>query len=156
LSGDSKKSLRQAAANFRSANYLTGQRAFAHRELWSAAMDHILIRGLAARCIIGIRPEERAEKQDVVVNLALSTDLSRAGKSDVLDNSIDYRAVKKRVLAVLEASHFHLLEALAETIAASCLETPGVSEVRVTVDKPGALRFARSVAVEIVRRRPQQ
>jgi D-erythro-7,8-dihydroneopterin triphosphate epimerase len=119
-------------------------------------MDHIFIRGLAARCIIGVRPEERAEKQDVIVNLALSTDLGRAGKSDVLDDSVDYRAVKKRALSVMEGSHFHLLEALAESIAASCLETPGVCEVRVTVDKPGALRFARSVAVEILRRRPPQ
>lgn len=119
-------------------------------------MDRILIRELSARCIIGLRPDERETKQDVVVSLALSTDLSRAGKSDVLDDSVDYRAIKKRVLALMEGSHFHLLEALAEAIASACLETVGVSEVRVTLDKPGALRFARSVAAEIVRRRPGQ
>lgn len=116
-------------------------------------MDRILIRELSARCIVGLRPDERESKQDVVVSLALSTDLSPAGKSDVLDDSIDYRAIKKRVLALMEDSHFHLLEALAEAIAAACLETAGVYEVCVTVDKPGALRFARSVAVEIIRRR---
>ena len=118
-------------------------------------MDLILIRELTARCIIGLRPEERGEKQDVVVSLALSTDLSRAGESDLLDDSIDYRGIKQ-VLALMEQSQFHLLEALAEAIAGTCLETARIHEVRVTVDKPGALRFARSVAVEIVRRRLSQ
>jgi D-erythro-7,8-dihydroneopterin triphosphate epimerase len=119
-------------------------------------MDRILIRDLSVRCIIGLREDERESKQDVVVSLVLSTDLSRAGKSDVLDDSLDYRAIKKRVLALMEESHFHLLEALAEAVAAACLETARVSEVRVIVDKPGALRFARSVAVEIIRRKPVQ
>ena len=119
-------------------------------------MDLILIRELTARCIIGLRPEERGEKQDVIVSLALSTDLSRAGESDLLDDSIDYRAIKKQVLALMDQSQFHLLEALAEAIAGTCLETARIHEVRVTVDKPGALRFARSVAVEIVRRRLSQ
>jgi D-erythro-7,8-dihydroneopterin triphosphate epimerase len=119
-------------------------------------MDRILIRELTARCIIGLRPEERDTKQDIVVSLTLSTDLSRAGKSDLLDDSIDYRAIKKHVLALMEQSQFHLIEALAEAIAQTCLEIAGVEEVRVTVDKPGALRFARSVAVEIVRRRLPQ
>ncbi len=119
-------------------------------------MDHIFIRDLAARCIIGVRPEERIEKQDVLVSLALSADLSRAGKSDVLADSVDYRAIKKRVLAIVEDSRFCLLEALAEAIASGCLETAGVFEVRVTVDKPGALRFARSVAVEVIRKRATQ
>ncbi len=119
-------------------------------------MDQILIRELAARCIIGLKPDERVEKQDVVVSLALSADLSRAGKSDVLGDSVDYKAIKKRVLAIIEESRFYLLEALAEAIASACLETASICEVRVTVDKPGALRFARSVAVEIVRSRAMQ
>jgi len=117
-------------------------------------MDRIHIRELAVRCIIGLHPEERREKQDVIVSLALSTDLGRAGRSDNADDALDYRELKKRVLALVEDSRFHLLEALAEAIAQACLETAGVDEVQVTVDKPGALRFARSVAVELVRRRP--
>lgn len=116
-------------------------------------MDRILIRDLTARCIIGFRPGERDAKQDVVVSIALSTDLSRAGKSDLVGDSVDYREVKKRVLALMEQSQFNLIEALAEAIASTCLETPGIEEVSVTVDKPGALRFARSVAVEIRRRK---
>lgn len=116
-------------------------------------MDKILIRDLAARCVIGLTPEERREKQDVLVSLALSTDLREAGRSDRVEEAVDYRAVKKRVLALVERSQFQLLEALAEAIATTCLEDGRVASVQVTVDKPGALRFARSVAVEIVRTR---
>ncbi len=116
-------------------------------------MDKILIRDLAARCVIGLSPEERREKQDVVVSIALSTDLREAGRSDRLEESVDYRAIKKRVLALVEGSQFRLLEALAEAIAGACLEDGRIARVQVTVDKPGALRFARSVAVEIVRTR---
>lgn len=116
-------------------------------------MDRILIRDLAARCVIGVSPEERREKQDVLVSLALSTDLCEAGQSDRVEYAVDYRAIKKRVLALVERSQFQLLEALAEAIAGACLEDSRIAEVQVTVDKPGALRFARSVAVEIVRTR---
>lgn len=116
-------------------------------------MDRILIRDLSARCILGVGSEERREQQEVRVNLALSGELTAAGSSDRLEDAIDYRAVKKRVLALVESSQFHLLEALAEAVAAACLETPRVQEVEVSIEKPGALRFARSVAVEIVRRR---
>ncbi len=116
-------------------------------------MDCILIRDLAARCVLGLNPEERREKQDVVISLSLSVDLRGPGTSDRFEDAVDYRAIKKRVLALVERSQFRLLEALAEAIARACLEDPRVAEVRVTVDKPGALRFARSVAVELVRTR---
>lgn len=118
-------------------------------------MDRIFIRELRARCVIGLSPEERREKQDVIVSLVLGADLRVAGRSDRFEDTVDYRAIKKRVLALVEGSQFRLLEALAEAIAQACLETPGVAEVQVTVDKPGALRFARSVAVEILRRSGQ-
>ncbi len=125
----------------------------AERTSWSQPMDRILIRELSARCTLGVSEEERREKQDVVVSLALSADLAPVARADDLDGALDYRAVKKRVLSLVERSEFHLLEALAEAIAEACLESPQVVEVTVTVDKPGALRFARSVAVELVRRR---
>ncbi len=116
-------------------------------------MDRILIRDLRIRCILGINPEERREKQDVVINLAIYTDLSRAGKSDRLEDSVDYRAMKKHILAMTENSRYYLEEALAEAIAALCLDQPGVARADVRVDKPHALRFAKSVAVEITRER---
>ena len=114
-------------------------------------MDHILIRDLGARCIIGINEEERREKQDVVITLTISADLSRAGKSDRFEDTVDYRVIKKRIVAMVEGSQYYLLEALAESIANICLEYPLVQQVRVSLDKPFALRFARSVGVEIVR-----
>jgi len=116
-------------------------------------VDRISIRDLAARCIIGISDEERREAQDVLVSLVIHADLERAASSDSFEDAIDYRALKKRVLSLVEASRFHLLEALAEAVASACLESRGVEQVDVCVEKPGALRFARSVAVELTRRK---
>jgi dihydroneopterin aldolase/D-erythro-7,8-dihydroneopterin triphosphate epimerase len=121
-----------------------------------APVDRLVIRDLFARCIVGINDDERREKQDVVVNIVVHADLQRAGKTDVFEDTVDYRAIKKRVLSLVEASSFHLLEALAEAIGRACLESRGVEQVDVTVEKPGALRFAKSVAVEITRRREAQ
>jgi D-erythro-7,8-dihydroneopterin triphosphate epimerase len=116
-------------------------------------LDHIFVRDLSARAIIGDNPGERRARQDLVLQLRLGYDGGKAAASDRLEDAVDYRALKKRVLALVEASEFHLLEALAEAVAKSCLEDERVKEVTVTVDKPGALRFARSVAVEITRTR---
>ena len=116
-------------------------------------MDRILISDLLVRCIIGVRDEERREKQDVVINLSLFTDLAKPGKSDRIEDAVDYSAVKKRILRMVENSQFFLVEALAEAIAEICLEQPAISRVQVRVEKPSALRFARSVGVEIMRER---
>ena len=116
-------------------------------------MDHVFIRDLALRCIIGVGQDERREKQDVLINIAIGADLKRAGTSDRFEDAIDYRAVKKEIVRMVESSGYYLIEALAEAIAAVCLEHAGVTEVRVQVDKPSALRFARSVAVEITRKK---
>jgi dihydroneopterin aldolase/D-erythro-7,8-dihydroneopterin triphosphate epimerase len=118
-----------------------------------AHVDRIVIRDLAARCILGTSEEERRDKQDIIVNVVLHADLGRAARTDVLDDTVDYRAVKKRVLALVEASSFQLVEALAEAVARVCLEVRDVHQVDVCIDKPGALRFARSVAVELTRRK---
>jgi D-erythro-7,8-dihydroneopterin triphosphate epimerase len=116
-------------------------------------MDRILINDLLVRCVLGLSPEERREKQDVLISVALITDLTKPGRSDRFEDAVDYRAVKKDVLAAAESSNFHLVEALAERVADICLSRPGVQRVQVTVEKPGALRFARSVAVQIERGR---
>ncbi len=116
-------------------------------------MDRILISDLRARCILGVSDEERREKQDVVINLSLYADLRSAARSDRFEDTVDYRAIKKRVLSLVEASRCFLVEALAEAVADACLQTPGVARVQVRVEKPSALRFARSVGVEITRER---
>ena len=116
-------------------------------------MDRIFIRDLALRCIIGIYPEERREKQDVVINVEMYCDLRKAGKSDDLSDTVDYKGIKKAILKLVESSHFQLIESLAEKIAAIALGDEKVQQVVVTIDKPGALRFARASAVEITRKR---
>ncbi len=116
--------------------------------------DRIYIRDLAVRCIIGVYPEERRDVQDLIVNIEMHANLAGAGESDAIEDTVDYKSVKKRVLAVVEKSEFRLIEALAERIASTVLESSRVNRVDVTIDKPGALRFARSVAVQISRGRP--
>jgi dihydroneopterin aldolase/D-erythro-7,8-dihydroneopterin triphosphate epimerase len=119
----------------------------------SAYNDKIYIRDLSIRCIIGVNQEERTEKQDVIINVILFADTRKAGQTDDLDDSVDYKKVKKTILSLVENSEFLLIEKLAEEIAKVCLEDSKVQKVNVTVDKPGALRYTRSVAVEIVRTR---
>lgn len=115
--------------------------------------DKIFIRDLAVRCIIGIYPEERRETQDILINIEMHCDLRKAGRSDDLADTVDYKAIKKAILELVEASGFQLIEALAEQIADIALAEELVQQVVVTIDKPGALRFARSSAVELVRSR---
>jgi dihydroneopterin aldolase/D-erythro-7,8-dihydroneopterin triphosphate epimerase len=114
-------------------------------------MDRIYIRDLTLRCIIGIYPQERREKQDVVINIILDGDFRKAARSDDIKDAINYKTLKKHVIELVEASRFNLIETLADRIAAVCLKDKAVKRATVTVDKPGALRFARSVAVEVTR-----
>lgn len=114
-------------------------------------LDRIYIRDLTLRCIVGIYPDERREKQDVVINLTMHSDLTKACMSDEIDDTVNYKATKKAIIALVEKSEFFLIEKLAENIADIALQSLRVERVDVTVDKPGALRFARSVAVAITR-----
>ncbi len=116
-------------------------------------MDKIYIRDLALRCIIGIYPEERRDRQDVIINVTMSGDFSAAGLSDDIDDAVNYETITKQMIALVEESSFNLIETLADKLADICLEHPKVEEATVSVDKPGALRFARSVAFETTRRR---
>lgn len=116
--------------------------------------DRILIRDLALECIIGTNPDERDRKQKVVFNIAMTCDLSAAGASDNLEETINYKQLKKRIAVRVERSECYLIERLADIVASMCLEDRRVASVTVTVDKPGALSLARSVAVEIARRQP--
>jgi len=116
-------------------------------------MDKIFIRDLELRCIIGIYPEERREKQDIVINVEMHCDLRKAGRSDDLNDTVNYKAVKKSILKLVEESGFQLIESLAENIADIALADDKIQQVVVTIDKPAALRFAKSSAVEITRSR---
>ncbi len=115
--------------------------------------DLIHIHDLLLRTIIGINEEERRNRQDVVINIALHADLRSAGASDDVGDAVNYRTLTKQIIKRVEGSQFYLVEKLAAEIAAICLEDPRVKRVQVRVEKPGALRFARSVGVEIDRTR---
>ena len=115
--------------------------------------DEILIRDLKFRCIVGVNEEERRTVQDVVANIVLHADLRKAGRTDDLTDTVDYKALKLRILEMAEHSQFHLVEALAQNIADICLREDRVQRATVTVEKPTALRFARTVGVKISRSR---
>jgi len=112
--------------------------------------DRIIIRDLLLRGIIGINDWEREQKQDILINLTLYTDVRAAGRSDSIDDCLNYRTLTKQIIAYVEGSAHYTVEALATAIARICIES-GASRVLVRVEKPGALRFARSVGVEIER-----
>jgi len=114
--------------------------------------DKLRINGLLVRPIIGLYPEERINRQDVLVTVTLEADLRRAGKTDRLEDSIDYKALKKSILKLAEESQFFLIERFAQAVADLSLKDPRVRQVTVSVQKPGALRFAQSAEVEICRR----
>jgi FolB domain-containing protein len=114
-------------------------------------MDQVFITDLVARGIIGVNDWEREQPQDILINIVLFTDLHQAGQSDDVQDSVDYRLVAKKVLAHAETARRLTVEALAADLAQLCLEVPRVEKVRVRVEKPGAVRFSRSVGVEIER-----
>lgn len=115
--------------------------------------ERIHIRDLRVACIIGINPRERVEPQDVVINIRMDCDLASACKSDSIEDTVNYKTLKDELTAFCANSSFFLIERLADEIAARCMVPARVRQVTVSVDKPGALTGARSVAVEVERRR---
>ncbi|TWT57062.1 D-erythro-7,8-dihydroneopterin triphosphate epimerase [Thalassoglobus neptunius] len=113
--------------------------------------DYIEIKDLLVRTIIGVNAEEREKRQDVLINLKFEVDLRAAGESDSMNDAVNYKTICKQVLQFTEASSFLLVEKLAAEIAWICLSDSRVERVWVTVEKPGALRFSRSVGVTIER-----
>ncbi len=115
------------------------------------SQDRIEIRDLLLRGIVGVNDWEREQPQDILINITLFADLHRAGLSDDIHDSVNYRTVTKKIIQLVETSQRFTVEALAADIARICLQEPGAERVRVRLEKPGALRFARSVGVEIER-----
>lgn len=115
--------------------------------------DQINISDLLLRAIIGINDEERDKKQDVLINLTLHVDLNEAGKSDDISDAVNYRTITKEIINLVENSQFELVEKMAAEVAKLCLKDERVLRARVRIEKPGALRFARSVGVTIERTR---
>jgi dihydroneopterin aldolase len=116
-------------------------------------MDAIFLRDLTVQAIVGVKPDERVERQPLVLNVELRADLSAACRSDRLEDTVNYKQLQDRIVKEAETSHCLLIERLAQRVADLCLEEPMVKECTVTVDKPCALRFTRSAAVTITRSR---
>lgn len=115
--------------------------------------DVIRISDLLIRCIIGINPDEREKKQDVLINIAMYGDYSSPALSDSIDDALNYKTIAKDVIRYTESTTFNLVESLAEHIADLCLKENRCSAVTVSIEKPGALRFARNVGITISRTR---
>jgi D-erythro-7,8-dihydroneopterin triphosphate epimerase len=115
-------------------------------------MDIIRIEKLRLRCLIGFNEHELKDKQDVVISMDLYTDLRNGGESDKPDDILNYRTVNKAVIQHVEASRYKTLEALATGIAKVAIVDCGAVHIKVTVEKPNALRFADNVMVIIERR----
>ena len=116
-------------------------------------MDKVIINDLLVRGIIGINPWERENPQDILINITAFTDTRRAGDTDKLEDCVDYRTLAKKVRERAETAARFTVEALANDLSRICLQEPGIQKVIVRVEKPGAVRFSRSVGVEVERNR---
>jgi FolB domain-containing protein len=116
-------------------------------------MDKVFINDLLVRGIIGVSERERSQPQDIVINITLFTDITEGGRSDDIEKCTNYRTVAKAVIAHIDKISRYTVEALATDLVRICFEMPGVLEATVRVEKPGAVRFSRSVGVEIHRTR---
>jgi D-erythro-7,8-dihydroneopterin triphosphate epimerase len=116
-------------------------------------LDRIQIADLVVSGIIGINPDERVNKQDVRINATLWVDTRLAAVSDDIADAVNYRTITKTIIGHIEQGEPMLVERLVSEIADICLYDERVQQVEVTVEKPGALRHARSVGITITRSR---
>lgn len=116
-------------------------------------MDKIIIRDLRARGAIGITDEERMSPQDILINAELFTDTRKAAETDCIDDCVNYSTVAKNILKLAAENRRKTVEALARDIADMCLGNELVKKVLIRVEKTSAVRFTKSVGVEIERSR---
>jgi FolB domain-containing protein len=118
-------------------------------------MDKVIIKDLLVRGILGINDWERNRAQDILINVTLFTDTRRAAETDSITDCVNYSTMSKRLQAHAESAERLTVEALANDLAKICFEDQGVKKVLLRVEKPGAVRFAKSVGVEIERNRDE-
>jgi D-erythro-7,8-dihydroneopterin triphosphate epimerase len=114
---------------------------------WASALATIAIRNLRLRTFVGFNPEEKIKKQDIVLNIEIRYRARPGVREDRVSDALDYKVVTKRVIELVETGRFLLLEKLVADVLGACREHPDVRHVRVTADKPHALRFADSVSL---------
>jgi dihydroneopterin aldolase len=113
--------------------------------------DTIFLRDLRVRTIVGIMAWERRMPQVVSIDLDMAADLRAAAASDRIEDTLDYKAVSKRIISFVEDSKFNLIETLAERIAELVTGEFAVPWVKVAVHKPWAIRGSRDVGVTVER-----
>ena len=118
-----------------------------------SGLDKIFIHALKTEAIIGIFDWERQVKQTILVDLEFSANIRKAALSDAIEDTLNYKKVAKRVLSFIEASQFHLVETMADSVAMLLLEDFGLEWVKVALSKPGAIRNSRDVGILIERNR---
>ena len=114
-------------------------------------MDTVFINDLRIETIIGIYDWERKVRQTISLDLEMGTDIRQAAATDAIEDTLNYKAVAKRLIAFVEASEYQLVETMAEKIAAIVLDEFSVPWLKLTVHKPGAVRGSKSVGVIIER-----
>ncbi len=113
--------------------------------------DYIFLTGLKIPCIIGIFEWERKRKQNVIIDLRFPCDIRRASQRDFINDTVDYKKIAKATIAFVEKSRFQLIETLAEQLASLLLENFPLSEIDVSISKPGAIRGSQNVGIRIKR-----
>ena len=114
-------------------------------------MATIQITDLLLRTIIGTNDWERDKPQDIVLNISIEYNATKAAQSDNIRDTVDYKSLTKKIIHTVENSRLFLLEKLGATILEIILKTPGVKSATVRIDKPNALRFAKSVSVTLTK-----
>lgn len=116
-------------------------------------MDRIFIKDLLVRGIIGVNPDERERVQDILINITIFADTRRAAQTDDLQYSVNYSSLARKIKSHAEQAARFTVEALAQDLADICLQENGVKKAIVRVEKPEAVKSARSVGIEIERER---
>ena len=116
-------------------------------------MDTIYLHGLTVDAVIGIWEWERKIRQKVVIDIDMDADIRKAAASDSVEDTLNYKAVAKRVIALAETSGFQLVETLAERCAEIVLNEFPVERLTLKLSKPGAVRGSSAVGVIIERER---
>jgi len=117
--------------------------------------DKIILHDLRFACVIGVNPEERTRKQEISIDVELYLDLSSAGGSDNLEDTVSYSLLADRIVSHAQGSSYKLIESLGEAIAGICLEPERIAAARVLIRKPGAVKRAAYAGIEIYRSKTQ-
>lgn len=122
----------------------------------SESLDRIHIKDLLVSGILGINPDERVNPQGILVNATMWADTRPAALSDDIGDAVNYRTITKRLIAHIEQGEPMLVERLASELVDICFDSDDrVTAVELTVEKPGALRHARSVGITVHRAREE-